>query len=402
MKVPEKTTENKENNERPQEKTSDLVAYRKKRKQRANTIKLAVIGGILILVVVIAANFNSIIEPFRGIASQINNKTSSDVGFPVQLPGSATYSFSRFGNDFLLLTDTYLYTFNTSGGQNYAFRHGCTNSVQTANDKRILLYDKGYYEFSLFSHTSRIYENTTEEKIVYGTLSSNDMAAIVTTSSRFSNELYVYDGGGDWKYKRKFTDENVMNVVFSGDERYIYVTTIGVENGEIYSAIYRFDINSSEDEIWRYQVNSSSIPCEIYCANSIVTVAYDNMTVAVTESTGELINAVTFSGELLAVDFSGSATAVLYAESATNKTVLAMLDSQNNLMGKKTVNVLANRVVLDGDSAYLLESDGICIYNRNAELQKTVETVEEYSSFIKIDNYVYLLGYDCVQQQSLN
>ena len=402
MKVPEKTTENKANNEKHAEKTSDLVAYPKKRKQRANTIKLAVIGGILILVVVIAANFNAIIEPFRGIASQINNKTSSDVGFPVQLPGSATYSFSRFGSDFLLLTDTYLYTFNTSGGQNYAFRHGCTNSVQTANDKRILLYDKGYYEFSLFSHTSRIYENTMEEKIVYGALSNNDMAAIVTASSRFSNELYVYDGGGDWKYKRKFTDENVMNVAFSGDERYIYVTAIGVENGEIYSAIYKFDINSSDDEVWRYQVNSSSIPCEINCANSLVTVVYDNMTAAVTESTGELVNTFTFSGELLAADFSNSATAVLYAESATNKTVLAVLDSKNDLLGKQTVNVLANRVVLDGDTAFLLENSGISSYNRNAELQKNVEIVEEYSSFIKIDNYIYLLGYDCVEQQPLN
>ena len=398
MKVPEKATGNGENVEK---KTGDLVAYRKKRKQKSNIIKLAVLTGVVLLVIIIAANFNSIIEPFRGIASQISTKTSDDVGFPVQLPGSATYSFSRFGDDFLLLTDTYLYTFGTNGGQNYAFRHGCTNAVQAANDKRILLYDKGYYEFSLFNHTSQIYENTMEEKIVYGTLSNNDMAVVVTSSSRFSNVLYVYDGSGDWKYKRKFTDENVMSAVFSGDDRYIYVTSIGVENGEIYSAIYKFDINSTEDEIWRYQVDSSSIPCLSSCRNGLVTVVYDNLTVAVRENNGELVNSFEFSGKLLSADFSNSATAVLYLDDATNRIVLAMLDSQNALVNEKKVNASVNKVVLDGSSAFVLENDGIICYNEKLDEQYAVEIAEEFSTFIKIGNNVYLLGYDSVQQQSL-
>ena len=101
-------------------KTSDLTAYRKKRKQKQFYKKLVIASAALIVIVVIAANFSSIIEPLRGIASRIETKTSEDVGFPIKLPGSASYSFDSFGDNFLLLTDTYLYIFGINGGQNYA------------------------------------------------------------------------------------------------------------------------------------------------------------------------------------------------------------------------------------------------------------------------------------------
>lgn len=53
-------------------KTSDLTAYRKKRKQKQFYKKLAVASAVLIVIVIIAANFSSIIEPLRGIASRID------------------------------------------------------------------------------------------------------------------------------------------------------------------------------------------------------------------------------------------------------------------------------------------------------------------------------------------
>ncbi len=202
-------------------KTSDLTAYRKKRKQKQFYKKLVIASAALIVIVVIAANFSSIIEPLRGIASRIETKTSEDVGFPIKLPGSASYSFDSFGDNFLLLTDTYLYIFGIDGGQNYALRHGYSNPNRCSNTKRILLYDKDYGNFSLYSRSSVIYSADVEEKIVFASLSSNETAAIVTNSDRYSNIIYIYDGNGEWKYTRKFLDENVMNVEFSGDERYI-------------------------------------------------------------------------------------------------------------------------------------------------------------------------------------
>ncbi|MCM1488086.1 MAG: DUF5711 family protein, partial [Firmicutes bacterium] len=247
-------------NDNSSKKVSDLMAYKKKRKQKSLIVKLIAVLAIFILAIVIAANFSAIVEPLRGIASKIETKTSDEVGFPIKLSGSASYSFDSFGDNFSLLTDTYLYTYGMNGGQNFAFRHGYSNPIQYTNTKRVLLYDKDYYGFSLYNKTRQLYSERLEDKIVFASLGGDDTAAVVTNSDRYSNIIYIYDGRGEWKYTRKYIDENVMNVQFSSDERYIYVCVMGVENGEIYTAVNKYDTTAETDAVWTYKLQRSSIP----------------------------------------------------------------------------------------------------------------------------------------------
>ena len=382
-------------------KTSDLTAYRKKRKQKQFYKKLAVASAVLIVIVIIAANFSSIIEPLRGIASRIETKTSEDVGFPIKLPGSASYSFDSFGDNFLLLTDTYLYTFGINGGQHYALRHVYSNPNRCSNTKRILLYDKDYGNFSLYSRSSVIYSAVVEEKIVFASLSSNETAAIVTNSDRYSNIIYIYDGNGEWKYTRKFLDENVMNVEFSGDERYIYVSVIGVENGDIYSAVYKYDITNENDAIWSYKLSRPSLPVKMSVGGGKVRVIYDNFAVSLNENSGETAGEKEFQGTVMCCGFSSSRTGVICLDSATNKKVLTILDNNMNGLSAKAVSPNINRVIAEGDNMYIVESGKLYGFNSQAEIIAEKALKDDYVSFIKIGGSVLLLGYDSVDKEEL-
>lgn len=381
---------------------ADLTEYRKKRKQKRALTKLIIIGLIIAAVLIIAANFSSIIEPLRGIASRIETKTSEDVGFPIKLPGSASYSFDSFGNSFLLLTDTYLYTFNMSGGQNYALRHGYSNPIQCSNSKRILLYDKDYNDFSLYSNTSLMYNQTLEEKIVFASLGSGGDAAVVTNSDRYSNIIYIYDEDGEWRYTRKLVDENVMNVQFSSEERYIYVSTIGVENGDVYSAVYKYDTTDESEELWSYKRNSSGIPMKMYVKNGRVYMVYDNCTLALNEADGSLIGEMPVSGTIQCCDFSGSCNSFIYLDSSTNKKVLTILDNDMSFLASKVVNPNINRIIEDDNNVYIIESGKIYGYDSNAEVIIEKQLNDDYVSFIKIDNSVLLLGYNSVDIETLS
>ena len=220
MKIPEeiKRQQPAEHKKSTTAKSVNLTEYRKKKKQTKHVVRLLIAGIIIAAFAYVWVNADTIFEPLRGIASKIETKTSTEVGFPISLPGSAGYSFRRFGNNFSLLTDTYLYTYETSGAQIYALRHGYSNPVQVTGNRRILLYDKAAYSFGLYNKTSLIYEKTLEDKILYGVLGENDMVGIVTGSSRYSNILYVYDSGGNWKYTRKFADENITCAAISRAE----------------------------------------------------------------------------------------------------------------------------------------------------------------------------------------
>ena len=380
---------------------ADLTEYRKKRKQKRMLTKLVIVLLIFTVILIIAANFTSIIEPFRGFASRINTKTSDEVGFPIKLPGSASYSFDSFGDSFLLLTDTYLYTFGMNGGQNYALRHGYSNPTQCANSKRILLYDKDYNSFSLYSKSSLIYSGSVEEKIVFASLGSNEASAIVTNSDRYSNIIYIYNGNGEWRYTRKFIDENVMNVQFSSEERYIYVSTIGVENGEIYSALYKYDITNESDAIWSYRLNSSSIPMDMYVKGGRVHIIYDNYAVSISETDGAVIGERAVPGTVVCCDFSDSFDAVVYIDSSTNREMLTVLDNEMTVLSSKAINPNINRIIADGNNIFVVESGKLYGYNSHAETVIEKKLADDYVSFIKIGRSVLLLGYNSVDIENI-
>lgn len=388
-------------NERSGSKVTDLVEYRKKRKRKRAVTKLVIVLLIFILAIVIAANFSAIVEPFRGIASKIDTKTSDDVGFPIKLSGSASYSFDGFGDNFSLLTDTYLYTYGMNGGQNYAVRHSYSKPVQCTNSSRILLYDKDYSSFSLYNKTRLVYSNTVEEKIVFASLGGKDSAAVVTNSDRYSNIIYIYNGNGEWRYTRKFLDESIMNVQFSSDERYIYVAAIGAENGEMYTAVYKYDITNESDAVWSYKRIGASIPIKMYVKKGNVCVLCDNLGVSLKESSGESVGEKEFAGTVLCCDSSESLMGVVYLDTSSNKKLLTAIDYDMNVLSAKTVSININEVAADGEIMYIVQSGTLTGYNGNMEAVVEKPLSEDYISFVKIGNSILFLGYNTVDIENL-
>lgn len=383
-------------------KSVNLTEYRKKKRNTKRTIKLVIIGVVLVVFAYVWANADKIFEPLRGIASKIETKTSSDVGFPISLPGSAGYSFQSFGNNFSLLTDTYLYAYETSGAQIYALRHGYGNPVQVTSSRRILLYDKSAYSFGLYNKTSQIYEKTLDEKIVYGALGENDMAAIVTGSSRYSNILYVYDSGGNWKYTRKFADENVFSTAFPENGDYIYVATLGVDSGEIVTTFYKLSLKSEDGYEWKYSVKTNSLPCGMYAgSNELITVC-DNRVIALNSSDGSLIDEFSYNGTLRDFVISGTNTAIYYNDVSSNKNILVSLNEKMEALASIQLTSNAQQLLLDRD-IYVLDGTSVKRFDaQTLEITQTVQMSSDYSAFVKIDNELFLLGYDVVDCERIN
>ncbi|MBP5605249.1 MAG: hypothetical protein J6X60_06870, partial [Ruminiclostridium sp.] len=92
-------------------KNVDLGKLKKNNKRITGILKFAVVILAAAALLFVWLNAETIFEPFRGIASKIETKTSYNIGFPIELPGSSDYSLKRFGDCFSLLTDTYLYAY---------------------------------------------------------------------------------------------------------------------------------------------------------------------------------------------------------------------------------------------------------------------------------------------------
>ncbi len=383
-------------------KTVNLTKYRQSKKFRMNMLKLILILICISILAYVWINADRIFEPLRGIASKIETRTSTSIGFPVTLPGSAGYSFEQFGENFSLLTDTYLYTYQTTGEQIYALRHGYSNPAQITSDRRILLYDKASYNFAMYNKTSLIYEKTVEDKILFGALSDDDMVAIITNSSRYSNILYVYDSGGNWKFTKKFADENVIQAAFTGDGKHIIAATISVDSGEIVTSYYKYSIESTENYIWKYSFRSNSLPCGLYSDEDTVISVCDNKVIALSCKDGTLNGEYSFNGNLIDFDVSESFTAVYYNDVSTNRNTIISLDSSAKPVSTVNAGSNAQKILIDGNTLYLLDGIQIKIYNTPfLDSGNAISLSEDYTDFIKIADSVYLLGYDTVNTERI-
>ena len=246
MKVPDKKPLEQQNSD-----INDVTLYRKKKK-RAKLIR-----NLIILLVIVAAAVpiwifrDTIFEPLRGIASKIPTTTTDSTGYPIDLSGRSDYSFYSMSDSFALLSDTYLYSYSAEGGQIFALQHGYVNPMAASNAKRIVIYDKGGHDFSLFNKTSRIYNLSIQDEVIVSVfLGSSEHTAVVTTGGRYSNVIYVYDGNGKWQYTQRFIDENIMQAAFSDDNRYLYITRVCSESGNIVTKLSKYDISGEGSEIW--------------------------------------------------------------------------------------------------------------------------------------------------------
>ncbi len=407
MRVPEGTKLNTPKEQPTKKETTakniNLTKYRSSKKFKINILKLILILILVIGFTYVWINADTIFEPLRGIASKIETRTSTSVGFPVTLPGSAGYSFEKFGENFSLLTDTYLYTYKTTGEQIYALRHGYSNPCQAASDRRILLYDKSSYSFALYNKTSLIYEKTVDDKILFGALGSDDMVAIVTNSSRYSNILYVYDSSGNWKYTKKFADENVIQAAFAGDGEHLVVSTVSVDSGEIVTSIYRYSIRSEENYEWKYSFRSNSLPCGLYADGENVIAVCDNKVLSLNRSDGTLNGEYSFNGDLLDYGITNELTAIYYNDVSTNRNTIVSLNSMAQPSAAINAGSNAVKILVNGGSVYVLEGTNIEIYNTLLlENSGNIPLSEDYTDFIKIGDSVYLLGYDTVNTERIN
>lgn len=378
-------------------KNVDLNKYRKKKKRGMLLLKLTVFLLAVIAVVFVWLNAATIFEPLRGIASKVETKTTDDVGFPIELPGSSEYSIMRFGENFSLLTDTYLYAYDTSGAQNYALKHGYSHPEQATNEKRILLYDKLAYNFALYSKSSLIYQKALEDKIVYASVGDDSLAAIVTQSKRYANILYIYDDGGNWLYTKKFADENVMQVCSAGDGEHIIVSTVSASQGDILTNFYRFSVKSAEAPLWKYTLRTGSLPCGLSADKDKVIAVCDNCILSLNTADGEQLGLYAYSGTLKNYHISDDRILVHYSDISTNKSVLIELDQTAAAISLAYVSANASCLYCDTSGIYVLEGSRVKIFDEGLIGERYIQTTEDdYSDFVKISGNLYMLGYETI------
>lgn len=396
MKVPDK-------NPLEQEKNSDIndVSLYRKKKKKAKRIRT-----LIILLVIIAALVpvwiyrDTIFEPLRGIASRIQTTTTESAGYPISLTGRSDYTFCSMNDSFALLSDTYLYSYNENGGQNFALQHGYVHPMAVSNSKRVMIYDKGGHDFSLFNKTSEIYKGSIEDEVIVSVfLSNSEHTAVVTSGGRYSNVIYVYDGSGKWLYTQRFIDDNVMQVAFSDDNRYIYVTRVTSDNGDIVTKLSKYDLTGDGTELWS-QTISDCVSLALSINSNILTVTGDSEILTYNSESGELIGNYSYQGTIENFDTSTPQKVFVIDDYTDDGKKLILLNEKCEVKASVAVTADVKRIRVGDNTITVMTESDMTQYDYSLESVKKTLLTDSYSDFIKVGGSILLMGYDsldCIQ-----
>lgn len=372
----------------------NINAFRKKRARRRRVFGLAVLMLVVLVIALIAVNWTNIIAPLRDAALDVGKG-----GFPVNLPGSAGYVLDSLGDSFCLLTDTYLYTYNSEGALIADIQHGFQNPVSSVNDRRVLIYDKNGKDFRLYSRTAEIYTRTLEDSIVFAEIGSSDRCAVVTTSSRYSNYLYVFNGEGRQIFRWASPDYKIMRAEFSDDDNSIYVSVTGASGGELRLYILRFDLDNAESHVWQTYIGGD-ITYSLECCRDGLYVVTGGGILLLDEDSGEITERASFTRDVVDIPPVNGVRSVLLGDTASNGSVLCVYDGEL----AQTASLLLDSVTsvrTKGGRLYVLSGSALTSYDAELNSIREYELDDVYSDMIIMGGSAYLLGYNAVQRVEL-
>lgn len=373
---------------------NDMNKFRQKRKRKTLLVRSAVFLVVLVALMVVAANWRKLIEPLKDAALN-----PGEGGFPVTLPGSTRYVMGELGENFYLLTDTYLYTYNAVGAELSGIQHGFQNAASSSNDRRVLVYDKNGFDVKMFSRTSELFKNTMEDTIVFAEMGTAERCAVVTTSSRYSNYLYIFNGEGKQMFRWASPDEKIMQVEFGGNDDSFFVTVLGESGGDLRTSVMRFDIGNAESEIWRtYLTSDISFTLE-RCEDGVYAVTSSGAFL-LDELTGEITAQTVFTRQVTGVTETDGMRAVMFHDAASNGEIAVAYGEKLNTTAAITPDNVTAFDVCNG-RLYILEGAKLLVFNSMMEGIKTYELDDVYSDVKIMNNCAYLLGYNTVHRVEL-
>lgn len=377
------------------DKRDDINRRQKKNQQIGFSIKLFFLGVFLLAVFLVVLNWDKVIAPFKDAALDVKKG-----GFPVELPGSTGYVLEDLGENFCLMTDTYIYTYSADGGNIASEQHGFQNAFSSAGSDRLLVYDKGGRDFKCFSRTGGVFTASAEDTIVLGVMGPDERSAIVTTSTRFANTLYIYNGKGERIFRYYSPNKKIMQVCFSENEKVVYMTLLGEKGGELILSAARINISNDTENLSWETVIGSDMTYSVECCNDGVYVVTAGGSALLDKETGEEQARGYFGRQISAIPESVKTHFVIFRDTATNGNVVISYNEKLDAANSVSLDKL-EAYETDGDKLYILTGENLSVYDSSLEKVNEYTLEDSYSDFKIINGKAYLLGYNTVQRLEL-
>ncbi len=206
----------------------------KRKQSRKRMIKLfGLIAAVLFGTYLLSSLVNT--PNFVGFSSVLD-MIKGGPGYPIDAPGGKIKGMHQNESNLVVLNETTIYFYNTSGSEIYSAQHRMGNPQVKTSGSMLLNYDRGSKTYAAYSRNNLFYSGKTDDAIRCGDISQNGCIAVATQTENAQTQVSMMDSRQREQYVWK-TENAVTAVALSDNGSALAIASSYVEDGELKNAL---------------------------------------------------------------------------------------------------------------------------------------------------------------------
>ena len=358
----------------------------KQRQARRRAFKLSgLVGVILVIAYLLSSLVNS--PEFAGLSS-LGDMIKGGPGYPIDAPGGKIKGMYQNDSGIILLNETTLYIYNTSGTEVYSNLHRMGNPQVQTSGTMMLNYDRGSKTYAAYSRNNLFYNGSTDEAIRCGAISQNGCIAIATQTENAQTRVTVLDSRQREQYVWK-TDNVVTALAMSDNGSAVAIASSYAQAGELKNVL---TVLKNGQEQNRYELANQLILALEFDGSNVRCITDKNAFILGTE--GKIIGQFDYKGQSLAAfAMYENGVALVFGDYEQDRkyTLASVADDFYTLNGTTTFDDSLQKVKAIGNTILVLGGSSFHEYSAyDCELLKE-ETNESYYDIQPMGNSIYAM-----------
>ena len=382
---------------------NDIVELKNKKKRRKRLVRFTVFLLIAGALTALYFTRETWYPKLKGISDHyqtiVNDGELASGNFPIEVSGENSYQLGYSKDTVAVLSDAYIYFYNTEGALIKRRQHALTNPIMETDNGRFLIFESGGNEFAVEDINGVVYSGSFDSaNILFARLSKEGNTAVVITSENYDCEIQIFDKKGNVIYQRKCI-ERVNDISFKEDSSECVVSYVYAENGAMVTSVQ--EINTHESgENWT-SPGIDTLGLDVFgFDNGAFVLGIDAC--GYVDGKGQISSYYKYDGDLAGGSSSGGNSAVII-NNYDRRMYQAVLFKDGNSeptvinMGEPLIDV-----TVENDLAYIMCSGKILAYDFSGSLRSTARINDSYTGFVRSEEYIFLKGFNKIDRIDYN
>ena len=294
----------------------------------------------------------------------------------------------------IVLTTNSLVSFKSDGSVRSSDKLGYSNPLVKSKSGNYIVFERSTGKFAIMNRMGVVYHSDGGDEIINADIAKNGNYAIITRKTQASSVLSVYSSSNKLLFQWECTDEYLSQAALSKNGKTVAVSSIGVKNGEAYSKIMFFNLDSTDVE-GAFEYTGESAYVIRFIGNKELSV--------ITDKSYMIADLRSMESQVISYDYdvvdgyafadNNSAAILKKAFGTLDKYILTVIGKNGEKKFEKEFDKDIVDFKIDDKNVYLMMTGEIVVYSiSSGEKLNITETDGGLNSMFVNDGYVYCLS----------